>query len=84
MVVRQNHQCVVNRRGRQVQWGSRFKRGVCQRYFLLYGEDGLREHLSYTEYMGFRQDVGGIKSAGGDACSVVTPSVLKSMLSIIF
>ena len=75
-----------------VRWGSRFKRGVCHREktslkydflvnrfkrgFILYREDGLREHLSYTEYMGFREAVGRIKSAGGDACRVVTPSVM--------
>ena len=34
--------------------------------------------------MGFRQAVGGIKSAGGDACGVVTPSVLKSIFRIVF
>ena len=34
--------------------------------------------------MGFRQAVGGIKSAGGDTCGVVTPSVLKSMFRIVF
>ena len=33
--------------------------------------------------MGFRQAVGGIKSAGGDACGVVTPNVLKSMFRIV-
>ena len=60
-----------------IQWGSRFKRGVCHREknslkydflvnrfkrdFLLCQDDGLREPLSYTEYMGFRQAVGGIK-----------------------
>ena len=54
----------------------RFKRD-----FLLYRKDGLGEHLSYTEYMGLRQAVGGIKSAGGDACGVVTPSVLKSVFA---
>ena len=58
---------------------NRFKRN-----FLLYREDGLRKHISYAEYMGFREAVGGIKCAGGDACGVVTPSVLKSMFRIVF
>ena len=34
--------------------------------------------------MGFRQTVDGIKSAGGDACGVGTPSVLKSMFRKVF
>ena len=34
--------------------------------------------------MGFRQAVGGIKSAGGDACGVVAPSALNSMFLIVF
>ena len=59
---------------------NRFKRD-----FIVYREDGLREeYLSYTECMEFRQAVGGIKSAGGDACGVVTPSVLNSMFRIVF
>ena len=59
---------------------NRFKR-----VFIVHREDGLREdHLSRTECMGFREAVGGKKSAEGEVCGVVTPSVLNSMFRIVF
>ena len=52
-------------------------------FFSLMPRGRSREHLLYnTEYMGVREAVGGIKSAGGDACGVVTSSVLKSIFRI--
>ena len=57
----------------------RFKRD-----FLLYRKNGLRERLSYTEYMGLRQLVSGIKSAGGDARGVVTSKCIEERVRIVF
>ena len=68
-----------------IQWGLRFKRGMChakktylkhdllltrfKRGFLLNRGFGLREFK--PNYMGFRQSVAGIKGAGRDARVVV-------------
>ena len=83
-----------------LQWGLRFKVGVChakntylkhdlllnrfKRGFLLNRDFGLRETSLKPNYMGFIQSVAGIKGAGRDARVVVPNRSVDRAFNIFY